>query len=154
MEAKIETHLVKIGEKNWVTEPLFWAAEHGNVPAVRALLESGVDVNKVMTDDKRTPLHVAAWHGHPALVKALIEEGADVNKPASLYTDKDASGNVRGLIYNVTPLYAAAEKGHTHVVMELIKAGADVNRANSDGYNPVTDLAILWHITLGKQNTI
>ena len=136
MEAKIKAHFVKIG-KNWITEPLFWAAEHGNVPAVRALLESGMDVNKVMTDDKRTPLHVAAWHGHPALVKALIEEGADVNKPASLYTDKDASGNVRVLIYNVTPLYAAAEKGHTHVVMELMKAGVDVNQATSQGVTPL-----------------
>ena len=144
MEAKIKAHFVKIG-KNWITEPLFWAAEHGNVPAVRALLESGMDVNKVMTDDKRTPLHVAAWHGHPALVKALIEEGADVNKPASLYTDKDASGNVRVLIYNVTPLYAAAEKGHTHVVMELMKAGVDVNQATSQGVTPITVAAHNGH---------
>ena len=37
MEAKIETHLVKIGKKVLITEPIFWAAEHGNVPAVRAL---------------------------------------------------------------------------------------------------------------------
>ena len=47
MEAKIKAHLVKIGKKNWTTEPLYWAAKHGNVPAVRACLESGVDVNKV-----------------------------------------------------------------------------------------------------------
>ena len=56
---------------------------HGNVPAVRACLESGMDVNEVLTGDKRTALHVAAEHGHAALVKALIEAGADVNKPAS-----------------------------------------------------------------------
>ena len=64
-------------------EPLYWAAEHGNVPAVRACLESGVDVNKVLTSDNRTALHVAALHGRAAVVKALIEAGADVNKPAS-----------------------------------------------------------------------
>ena len=41
-------------------EPLYWAVKHGNVPAVRACLESGVDVNKVLTSDNRTALHVAA----------------------------------------------------------------------------------------------
>ena len=41
LEAKIKTHFVKIGKKNWITEPLYWATKHGNVPAVRACLESG-----------------------------------------------------------------------------------------------------------------
>ena len=36
MRAKIEAHLVKIGKTNLTVEPLFWAAKHGNVPAVRA----------------------------------------------------------------------------------------------------------------------
>ena len=62
MEAKIEAHLLRL-EKNWSPEPLYWAAKHGNVPAVRALLESGVDVNKVLTQIKgqlcTSPLCVA-----------------------------------------------------------------------------------------------
>ena len=49
LEAKIEAHFVKIGEKNLTAEPLYLAVKHGNVPAVRACLESGVDVNKVLT---------------------------------------------------------------------------------------------------------
>ena len=81
-EAKIKTRAVKIGKKIRITEPLYWAARHGNVPAVRALLESGVDVNKVVTGDSRTALYVAAWRGQVAVVNALIEAGADVNKPA------------------------------------------------------------------------
>ena len=136
MEPKIETRLVKIGKKNWVTEPLFWAAEHGNVPAVRACLESGVDVKEVLTSDTRTALHVAAHRGHAALVKALIEAGADVNKHASPGTE-DASGEITSVIHNVTPVYMAAQEGHTHVVMELIKAGADVNQATSEGATPL-----------------
>ena len=36
LEAKIKTHFVKIGKKKVLT-PLYWAARHGNVPAVRAL---------------------------------------------------------------------------------------------------------------------
>ena len=135
MEAKIKAHLVKIG-KNWITEPLYWAAKHGNVPAVRACLESGVDVNKVLTEDNRTALHIAALLGHAAVVKALIEAGADVNKPASPHT-VNASGQRTGVLHNVTPVYSAAREGHTHVVMELIKAGADVNQATSDGLTPL-----------------
>ena len=108
-----------------------WAAEHGNVPAVRACLESGVDVDKVLTSDNRTALHVAALNGRAALAKALIEAGADVNKPASPNT---VSGNP---VHNVTPLYLAADQGHTHVVMELIKAGADLNQATSEGSTPL-----------------
>jgi hypothetical protein len=129
-EAKIKTHLVVIG-KNWTAEPLYWAARHGNVPAVRACLESGEDVNKVLTDDNRTALHVAACDGHAALVKVLIEAGADVNKLAS---PGNRDGNPR---FNVTPLFFAAQEGHTHVVMELIKAGADLNQANSNGFTPL-----------------
>ena len=131
MDAKIKAHNVKIGkEKGRISEPLYWAVRHGNVPAVRARLESGVDVNKLLTPDHKTALHVAAQLGHAAVVKALIEAGADVNKPASPYY-------VIGVLHNVTPMYYAAERGHTHVVMELIKAGADLNQANSNDATPL-----------------
>jgi cytohesin len=139
MRAKIEAHLVKIGKTNLTVEPLFWAAKHGNVPAVRACLESGVDVNKVLTSDIRTALHVAAFHGHAALVKALIEAGADVNKLASPGT------NIGGVLHNFTPVYLAAKKGHTHDVMELIKAGADVNQVSSSGFTPLNVAACNGH---------
>jgi ankyrin repeat protein len=129
LEAKINTHLVNIGKVGLITEPIFWAADHGNVPAVRACLESGVDVNKVLSEDNHsTALLIAACYGYAAVVKALIEAGADVNKLASPRI---------GVIHNVTPVCAAATHGHTHVVMELIKAGADVNQANSDGVTPL-----------------
>ena len=143
MEAKIETHLVKIGE-NFAAEPLYWAAIHGNMPAVRACLDSGMDVNKFLTSDKMTALHIAAEYGHAALVKPLIEAGADVNKLTSP-EDVDASGEVTSVIHNVTPVYFAAQEGHTHVVMELIKAGADLNQATSDGVTPITVAAEYGH---------
>jgi hypothetical protein len=136
MEAKIKAHLVVIGKKGLITEPYFWAAIHGNVPAVRACLESGMNVNKVLTSGKRTALHITARQGYAAVVKALIEAGADVNKPASSHT-VNASGKRIGVRHNVTPVYFAASRGHTHVLMELIKAGADVNQATSDGYTPL-----------------
>ena len=144
LEAKIKTHFVKIGKKNWTLLPLYWAAKHGNVPAVRACLESGMDVNKVLNDEKRTALHVAAQCGHAALVKALIEAGADVKKLASphFFIGKRKRTSV---LHNVTPLFDAADKGHTHVVMELIKAGADVNQANSEGATPLYHAAQKGH---------
>ena len=149
MRAKIKAHLVEIGKKKRIVEPYYWAAKHGNVPAVRALLESGVDVNKGLTQDKRTALYVAAQLGHAAVVKALIEAGADVNKLASPhYFLNDASGKRRkrsDVLRDVTPVFDAADKGHTHVVMELIKAGADVNLARHDGASPLHTAALFGH---------
>ena len=139
LEEKIEPHCVKIGKKVLITEPFLWAAWHGNVPAVRALLESGVDVNKVVTQDEKTALHVAAWYGHAALAKALIEAGAEVNKTASPY------GLDGSVLHNVTPVNLAAQQGHTHVVIELIKAGADVNLARNDGATPLYMAALFGH---------
>ncbi len=143
LEEKIEPHCVKIGKKVLIAEPYYWAAKHGNVPAVRALLESGVDVNKVLNGDKMTALHVAAWYGRAALAKALIEAGAEVNKTASAY------GLDGSVLHNVTPVFLAAEKGHTPCVMEFIKAGADVNLdvnlARNDGFTPLYMAALFGH---------
>ena len=132
LKEKIEPHFVKLGRKVLIAEPFFWAAKHGNVPAVRACLESGVDVNKVLSPENRTALHVAAELGRAAVVKALIEVGADVNKPSS---PNSVDGGT--LFHNVTPVCLAAEKGHTPCVMELISAGADVNLAREDGCTPL-----------------
>ena len=144
LEAKIKIHFVNFSTlyKNLTLLPLYWAAKHGNVPAVRACLESGMDVNKcLLTQSQRTALHVAAHFGHAALVKPLIEAGADVNKLASPhYFLNDASGKRRkrtDVLRDVTPVFDAADKGHTDVVMELIKAGADVNLATSSGDTPL-----------------
>ena len=145
LEAKIKTHFVKIGKKNLNLLPLYWATKHDNVPAVRACLESGVDVNKSFTSHvlpsiiEYTALHAAVQHGQVAVMKALIEAGADVNKLASPGT------NIGGVLHNFTPVYLAAKKGHTHVVMELIKAGADVNQATSSGATPLYIAACNGH---------
>ena len=144
LEAKIKTHFVKIGKKNLNLLPLYWATKHDNVPAVRACLESGVDVNKVLTADNSTALYVAAQNGHAAVVKALVEAGADVNKPASPHC-VNASGQRTSVIHNITPVYFAAQEGHTHVVMELIKAGADVNQVSSSGFTPLNVAACNGH---------
>ena len=139
MEAKIKPHRVKIEMKNWSTEPLYWAAKHGNVPAVKALLESGEDVNRRIrlegAAEYCTALHIAAEHGHVAATKVLIEAGADVNALR-------AEGN--------TPLYDAVYFGEnifrprktTVTVALLINAGADVNLMSNHEYRTPLSFAV------------
>ena len=122
LEAKIEAHKKKPGRRRWPPYPMYLATYSGNAPAVRALLESGVDVNKINYYSELSPvkgqwetsLYLAAEYGHVAVVKLLIEKGADLNEAQ---------------IPGRSPLSVAANKGNSLCVMELLKAGADVNLA-------------------------
>ena len=112
---KIEDHV----DKNIVHDPMFWMALSGNSRAVRALLQSGVDVNEVYggfpTDT--TALHFAAINDHALMALDLIDAGANF----------DARNGI-----GETPLYNAVENGNTSVVMALTKLGADVNVSLAD----------------------
>ena len=125
------------------------AAKHGNLPAVRALLQSGVNPdeykNRCGLLDKAgntpicTALHLAAFAGHLGVAKALIEAGADVN-------NKEGIDNL-----GRTPLMMAAANGHTHVVMELIRAGANVNTAMRISPHGPASTALLVAIRQGHE---
>ena len=112
------------------------AVSHGNVPAVRALLESGVDVNKKTLSGQysknlnysySTALHLAAANGHVATVKLLIEKRADLN------IRQESSFGYTG----TTPLSLAAVRGNPLCAVELLKAGAAVDLASSSGDTPL-----------------
>ena len=120
MKAKIEA-----ARPGYSFEPLYWVASYGNMPAFRALLKSGVDVDTDLFKGL-TPLHCAAEEGHTPVVKALIEAGADVDK---------IFRSPRGHSY--TSLHRAAVRGHAPVITELIKAGADVNATEDHGLAPL-----------------
>ena len=122
MDAKVEAYLKKIGKSYYSTPSMHYAANSGNLPAVRALLESGGDVNKREPKARLTALHFAAYNDEPVTLKALIEAGADVNA-------QDSQG--------CTSLSFAAQQDNPMIVMELIKAGADVNLARHDGATPL-----------------
>jgi hypothetical protein len=128
MDAKIEAYAEKTGQ---VFAPsIHCAAMYGNLPAVRAHLESGEDVNKRQPKRGQTALHFAAYKAKPATLKVLIEAGADVNAQS---------------IKGATPLSFAAQEDNTIIVMELIKAGADVNLARHDGVTPLHLAAFMGH---------
>uniref|UniRef100_A0A7S0I6W8 Ankyrin repeat protein n=1 Tax=Micromonas pusilla TaxID=38833 RepID=A0A7S0I6W8_MICPS len=136
LEAKIAAHLKK-NKLRGIEQPICYATKYGNLPAIRALLQSGVDVDEPLPSwapgcKGITALWYSCSRGHAAVVKELIEAGADVNVRATV--KNRSTGDI---LSDVTPLLTAAQEGHTPVVIELIKAGADVNIPRSDGVTPL-----------------
>lgn len=90
------------------TIDLFKATKACDVPAMRAAIQAGADVNRVAPKIGVTPL---IWCGTVEMVNVLLEAGADPNKP--------------GLSH--LPLISAARGGNLDVVKRLIEAGADIH---------------------------
>src|SRR5215469_6020816 len=79
---------------------LLFAARDGALDAVKALVESGADVNELCAGDKSSPLVIAISNGHYETGKYLVEHGAN-----------PSLANVDGL----TPLYAAIDMQYAPV---------------------------------------
>ncbi|MBO9481659.1 ankyrin repeat domain-containing protein [Salinisphaera sp. G21_0] len=108
------------GPKHIKTEytPLHYAAEEGQLEAIKALIAKGADVS-AQTEKGVTPLHYAAAQGQPEAIDALIAAGADVNA-------RTKNG--------FTPLHYAAAQGQQEAIDALIANGADVNARSEKGY--------------------
>ena len=127
---KIEAHSLSLAQASKyrnVVDPVYWAARHDNVPAIKALVESGLDIIKLSS---KRALTQAASHDGVAVLKWLIDAGVDVNKQNSI---------------GITALQYAAQEGHTRIVMDLIKAGADVNLVTERGKTPLHSAAKRLH---------
>jgi len=66
---------------------LFEAARSGDLATVRALIESGAEVD-ASDDARRTPLFVAVKQGHLDVARCLLEAGADPNTIADYDPDE------------------------------------------------------------------
>jgi ankyrin repeat protein len=100
---------------------LLTAAREADVAAVRALLQSKVDVNAA-EGDGATALHWASYRDQLEAVDLLIRAGANVNAANDL---------------GATPLWLASQNGSAATVRRLLEAGADANRALLAGETPL-----------------
>jgi hypothetical protein len=106
------------------------ASMDGDLNAVRAFLESGVDVNERargrwgdhMGSRDGTALHVAAHFGQTDVMRLLIEKGANVNAKGA---------------FGITPLWEAIWKGQVGAIRLLLDSGADPELADRDGDTPI-----------------
>jgi ankyrin repeat protein len=94
------------------------AAMRGDLPAVRALVQKGLDVN-VPQGDGMTALHWAAMRGDSAMAALLLARKANVAATTRIGAH--------------TPLHVAAQGAHLAVVRALLSRGADARAVTTDG---------------------
>ena len=101
---------VNLGD-NTTRTALHWAAQSGQLEAVKYLVEeAGADLC-ISTSFKKTALDLAAWKGNLKVVQYLLSlKGVNFDK----FNGSSAVG-------------LAAKGGHVNVLKYLIKKGADVN---------------------------
>ncbi|TAN43855.1 MAG: peptidase C14 [Nitrospirae bacterium] len=125
--------------------PLTDAARSGDIQQVKALLDSGAQIDEQGGDPSRTPLAWAITYGHFDIVKLLIERGAAVNyrgvgSPLSWAIEVgdinlvnfliEKGANVNQIQWDLsTPLMEAAQKRNTNIVDLLLERGADLEYA-------------------------
>lgn len=101
--------------------PLTAAVKAGDLPAVRALLKSGAEVN-ARAGDGSTPLLWAVHDAQPEIARVLITAGATV----------DAAND-----FGVTPLLEASRTGDAVMVDVLLQGGANPSLAHPEGETPL-----------------
>ncbi|KAH8177980.1 ankyrin repeats (3 copies) domain-containing protein [Sarocladium implicatum] len=96
------------------------AAFLGKTHGLKALIDSGADINGSWVADGRephSPIRLACEHGHVDAVRLLLNEGADL--------EYRGPSDTPWLI--PSGLYAAASNGHAVIAQMLLDSGADVD---------------------------
>jgi ankyrin repeat protein len=110
--------LLACGAERGDLTPLILAARAGDVPAIRALISSGGNLEARGGVSGWTPLMHAIHKNQRAVALFLLDAGADANARA----DRGA-----------TPLILAAGEGDVEVVKALLKRGADPRASTVHG---------------------
>ena len=131
---------LKEGFKPHMSQPLHYAARHGNVTVVRELIEIHGCNPECKNTYGITPLHCASYYGRIAVVKYLINKGCDPHV-------KDTNGECP-LVYcmyvttvkykwrpnppvNTEP-YISAKRGHMKVAISLASASTQCETCTGD----------------------
>ncbi len=109
---------------------LLIAARNGYAEAVRALIESGADVNGVSAGDKSTPIVIAIANGHYDVAKYLLDHGANPNLAtidglAALYATEDVEYAEVG--WSPNPITSEEKISYLDLLKALLAHGADPN---------------------------
>ncbi|XP_054279213.1 ankyrin repeat domain-containing protein 50 [Macrosteles quadrilineatus] len=121
---------------------LMWAAYHGQIHTVSALLR--VDDGRLEVDWAgmwgETALMLAAGQGHLEIVRLLVSAGADVNHQDHCFTVSQ-SGE--------TALMCATQGDHPHTVSELLSSGANLTVINNNRLHSLSGETALMCATQG-----
>ena len=121
--------------------PMLWAAHIGNLPAVKALVKAGQDLDEmgfhrtysyhhgtIFGYPKKTMLTVATGGGHAEVVAFLIQAGADVN----IRCGRES----RSALREACSLFLNMERA-SECARLLIEAGADVKTTDKHMATPL-----------------
>ena len=116
------------------------AAAAGDVDAVRAQIEAGLDINQRNADSGSTLLSIAALYDHLGLAELLLDAGARVDR-----TNYDNGA---------TPLHVAAFLGRAEIAALLLDHGADPRALTDEGATPLSATEVGWAQTQALANVL
>lgn len=116
-----------------LNDRLWLAVSDGDVEAVKAALQDGVDVDYVAKGGL-IPLHIAVRDGRADIVSLLLQRGANVN----IVNDDGETPLIRAVSFGLSK-----NPDKARIVEMLIASGGDVRRADRDGFTPL-HLAASW----------
>lgn len=147
--------------QNELISEFLLAAQQGDVNALKACLENGVDIN-CTNRQGRTAITLASLNKHYEAVSFLISAGADIDKQDEtcfnpfllsclnndltllrivLAAKPDLTRLTRFGGVGITP---ASEKGHVEIVRELLtKTEINFNHTNFVGWTPLLEAIVL-----------
>jgi uncharacterized protein len=111
--------------------PLLFAARQGHIEAVKVLLDSGAEINRVAGSDATSPLLMAIINGHFDLAALLLEKGADPqlvsdNGVTPLYAVLNVQWAPKAL-YPQPRAYLQQKLPYLDLMKMLLDEGVDVN---------------------------